>query len=112
MENEKDTDSRSGGVNFSGGTVTVAGDVVGHDKIVGTEISKIHLDQIFGPLAEAVRTASPENQPEAIQKLEELKNEAAKGKSARDGVVAKLVDGLVGLVPGAVGAVVSAFATP
>jgi uncharacterized protein YraI len=41
-----------------------------------------------------------------------LKQEAAKGKNADDRVVARLVEGLVGLMPGAASAVVSAFATP
>ncbi len=44
--------------------------------------------------------------------MEELKKEAAKGKSATDGVMAKLVEGIVGLVPGAVSAVAGAFGTP
>jgi hypothetical protein len=47
-----------------------------------------------------------------MQKAEELKKEVAKGKEANDGVMAKIVDGLVALVPGAVGAVVGMFATP
>ena len=59
-----------------------------------------------------MRTASPEKQADAMQKVKELKAEAAKGKDADDGVVAKLVKGLVGLIPSAVSAVVSAFATP
>jgi hypothetical protein len=103
---------QTGGVNISGTNVTVGGDVVGRDKIVGTEISNAQLDQLFGPLAEAVRNAPRTVQQDATQKVEELKKEAAKGKSASDSAMAKLVDGLVGLVPGAVGAVVSAFATP
>jgi hypothetical protein len=112
MNDEKRAADQSGGVNISGGAVTVGGDVIGRDKIVGTQISNVQLDQIFRPIEEAVRTALPANQPEAKQKLEELKSEAAKGKNAKDGTVAKLVEGLVGLVPGAVSAVVSAFATP
>jgi|SRR6266446_1584940 len=112
MGDEKSNVGQSGGVNIGGGTVTVGGDIVGRDKIVGTEISHVQLDQIFRPLEEAVRTAPPERRAEAMQKLEELKSEAAKGKNAKDGVVAKLVDGLVGLVPTAVSAVVGAFATP
>ena len=44
--------------------------------------------------------------------MEALKAEAAKGKQADDGTVAKLVDGFVQLVPSAVGAIVSAFGTP
>ncbi len=112
MDDEKHGTNPSGGVNISGGSVTVGGDVIGRDKIVGTETSNVQLDQVFRPIEEAVRTALPENQPEATHKLEELKSEAAKGKNAKDGTVAKLVEGLVALVPGAVSAVVSAFATP
>jgi hypothetical protein len=112
MENDKSTSGQSGGVNISGGSVTVGGDVVGRDKIVGTQISQVQLDQAFRPLEEAVRVAAPEKQAEALQKVKELKAEAAKGKGADDGVVAKLVKGLVGLIPSAVSAVVGAFATP
>jgi hypothetical protein len=112
MSNEKSDAGQSGGVNISGGIVSVGGDIVGRDKTVGTEISKVQLDQILRPVEEAVRTAPPANQPEAMQKLEELKSEAAKGKNAKDSVVAKLVESLVGLIPGAVGAVASAFGTP
>jgi hypothetical protein len=32
MDNERNTVGQSGGVNISGGTVTVQGDVVGRDK--------------------------------------------------------------------------------
>jgi hypothetical protein len=112
MDNKKRGTSQSGGVNISGGTVSVGGDIVGRDKVVGTEISKVQLDQILRPVEEAVRAAAPANQTDAMQKLDELKTEAAKGKNAEDGVVAKLVDGLVGLVPSAVSAVASAFGTP
>jgi hypothetical protein len=112
MENEKSSTGQSGGVNVSGGSVTVGGDVVGRDKIVGTQISQVQLDQAFRPLEEAARSAAPEKQADAMQKVKELKAEAAKGKDADDGVVAKLVKGLVGLIPSAVSAVVGAFATP
>jgi len=112
MGDEKSGARQSGGVNISGGSVTVGGDIVGHDKNVGLEISRVQIDQILRPVEDAIRTASSESQPQAMQKLEELKTEVAKGKDAKDGVVAKLVDGLVGLIPGAVSAVVGAFATP
>jgi hypothetical protein len=98
---------QSGGVNITGGNVTVGGDIIGRDKIVGTQISHAQLDHIFQSLSDAVA-----QNEEAKQKVEALKTEAAKGKKAKDDVMAKLVDGIVGLVPGAVGAVVSAFATP
>ena len=103
MNDEEKTEGQSGGVNISGGNVTVGGDIVGRDKIVGSA----QLDPIFAPLVEAVRGA-----PEAAQKVEALKNEAAKGKSASDSVMARLAEGIVALVPGAVNAVVGAFASP
>jgi len=106
--------NQSGGVNISGSTVHIGGDVVGRDKItnVTTGLSGDQLNQVFAPLLSALRAASPEKQTEAIQKAEELKKEVAKGKEANDSVMAKIVDGLAALVPGAVGAVVGMFATP
>ena len=44
--------------------------------------------------------------------MEALKEEIAKEEQADDGKIAKIVDGLVEMVPGAIGAVVSLFATP
>lgn len=79
---------QNGGVNISGTNITVGGDVVGRDKIVGTEISTVQLDQLFRPVAEAVRNASSTVQQEAAQKVEELKKEAAKGNGASDSVLA------------------------
>lgn len=104
----------SGGVNISGGSVHIGGDVVGRDKIttVTTGLSGDQLNQLFVPLMSALRTAPPEKQNEAMQKAEELKREVAKGKEANDKVMAKIVEGLVGLVPSAIGAVVGMFATP
>jgi hypothetical protein len=112
MSDEERTSRQVGGVNIASGRVTVGGDIVGRDKIVDSQISRVQLDEVFKPLIAALPTASPEVQKEATQRVEALKNEAAKGKSASDAVVAKLVEGLVDLVPGAVSAVVSAFGTP
>ena len=41
-----------------------------------------------------------------------MKQEAAKGGGASDRIVAKLIDGFVGLIPSAAGAVVGAFSSP
>ena len=111
MEDEKE--SRSGGVNFGGsGSVNIQGDVVGRDKIVGTQISSAQLEQAFRPIMEAINSAPPAEKAEAAKKVEALKKEAEKGKHADDGVMAQLLEGIVGLVPGAVSAVVSAFGSP
>jgi hypothetical protein len=109
MSDEEKISNQSGGVSITGGHVTVGRDIVGGDVI---NYSHAQIDEIFRPLAEAVRAAPPEKQQEAAKKVEALKSEVAKGKSADDSVMGKLVDGIVGLVPGAVSAVVGAFATP
>ena len=109
-----------GGVNISGHVGNVHGGIVGgnvHGGIVGGNqnvgvLSTAALDGAFRPLIEAIGAAPAEVRSEAEAKLAVLKQEAAKGKDANDGMIAKLVDGLVGLVPGAASAVVSAFATP
>jgi hypothetical protein len=115
-----------GGINVPGSIGNVTGDMVGGDKVRGDKVggdkvggdkitvrsSRAELDDALRPLVEAVKTAPAEKQAEANAKVAALKEEAAKGKDANDGVIAKLVDGLVGLVPGAASAVVSAFATP
>jgi hypothetical protein len=108
---KKTGEGQSGGVNIGGRVGSVGGDIVGRDKITGAP-SIAALDSALRPLSEAIGAAPAEVRPEAEAKLAALKQEAAKGKNANDGVVAKLVDGLVGLVPAAASAVVSAFATP
>jgi hypothetical protein len=102
---------QSGGVNISGSVGSVGGDIVGRDKIIGVP-SAAEFDGALRPLKGAIGAAPAEKRAEAEAKVIALKQEAAKGKDADDGVMAKLVDGLVGLVPAATSAVVSAFTTP
>jgi len=109
-----DDENRGGGrgVTISGGSVTVGGSIVGGNMTIGTQVSPVHFEQVFQSVAESIRTNAGTNETAALQKLEELTTEAAKGKDANDTVLAKVVEGIVGLVPGAVSAVVKAFATP
>jgi hypothetical protein len=109
--NEKKGEGQSGGVHIEGHVGSVGGDIVGRDKIIGT-LSATEVDDALRPLIEAIGAAPPAVRTEAEAKLLALKQEVAKGKSSNDGVMAKLVDGLVGLVPKAASAIVSAFATP
>jgi hypothetical protein len=100
------------GTIVTGSVNTGGGDFIGRDKVV-TGVSGQDLHALFGTLLAAVTTHAPANvQVAAVAKVEEIKAEVAKGTKADDSKVAKLVDGLVGLVPGAVSAVVSTFATP
>jgi hypothetical protein len=108
---EEVTKGQSGGVNISGTVGFVSGDIVGRDKFTGVP-SAAELDDALRPLTRAVGNAPATTLLDAEAKLKALRQETAKGESADDGVVAKLVDALVGLVPGAASAVVSVFATP
>ena len=108
---EKMGEGQSGGVNIGGTVGSVGGDIVGRDKIVGIP-SAAALDDALRPLVEAIGAAPADVRVQAEARLVDMKREAAKGKDANDSVIARLVDGLVGLVPGAASAVVSAFATP
>jgi hypothetical protein len=108
---EKTGQGQSGGVNISGSVGAVGGDIVGHDKITGLPTTA-ELDGALRPLSKAIEATPAEARAEADAKLAALKQEAAKGNDANDRTIADLVDGLVKLVPGAVSAVVSAFATP
>jgi hypothetical protein len=112
---DKVQNKQTGGVNVSGGTVnTGGGAIVGRDMNVGRDVrvEQTALDEAFRGIQTALGSAPPEKRDDAHARLEELKTEAAKGSAADDGVVARLVTGLVDLVPDAVSAVVSAFATP
>ena len=128
----------TGGGAYVGGNVNAGGDFVGRDKTVhgdqittgdvsGTGVaigrgaqanvtqgvSPRDLEPLFAPLLAAVaREAPADKTAEAVQQVQALKAEVAKGKEADDSKIGKIVDGLVALVPGAIGAVVGMFASP
>jgi hypothetical protein len=102
---------RRGGVNIGGGVGSVGGDIVGGNKSTGVP-SPAALDDALNPLSQAIGSAPADARAEAQAKLDALQHQAAKSEGANDRVMAKLVEGLVGLVPAATSAVVSAFTTP
>jgi hypothetical protein len=104
-------DAGGGGVAITGSNVnTAGGDIVGRDKI--QHVSSHQIDDVFGPVGKVIEAAEPLEKAAAEEKLRALKDEVAKGKHADDSVLAKLVEGLVGLVPAAVAGIVGAFASP
>ena len=113
-------ETHTGGGAYIGGNVSAGRDFVSRDKSVygdqieTGDVSKSRdLEPLFVTLLAAIAQHAPaEKQAAAVQQVQELKVEAAKGKQADDGKIAKIVDGLVELVPKAVGAIVSTFATP
>jgi hypothetical protein len=99
------------GVTISRSTiVTGGGDIVGRDKV--GHGSPEQLEHILQPLVEAINAVDPVQRARATEKLQALKSEMSKGKNANDSTMAKLIDGIVALIPTAVGAFVSIFATP
>ncbi|MFN8444376.1 MAG: caspase family protein [Caldilineaceae bacterium] len=103
-----------------GGDKTTTGNVSGTGIAIGRGAqanvnqgsSAADLAQLFVPILQAVQSAAPEKREEAVTTAQALQREAAKGKQEDDSVLAGLIEDLVGLVPGAVSAVVSAFASP
>lgn len=126
----------TGGGHFVGRDMSVQGDVVSGDKVGGDKInvgdvsetgvaigssasvqmglSAAEVVQALAPVLAAVQSnaADPATQAAALQEIEKLKAELAKGKDANDRRIAEILDDLAKLVPGVVAAVVSAFGTP
>ena len=106
MSGEKhDPTSVGGGVCH--GSVTAGRDLAGRDIRSNAGPSVDQLKALFAPM-QALAAANPQ----ASEIVKQLENEAAKGKTADDGVMAKLIEGFVGLIPAGAGAIVSAFASP
>jgi hypothetical protein len=103
------------GVNVGGkvGGSIVTGDnnvVAGRDASAG--LSGEDLDRLFAPIMAAITAVPVGQQPAAALIVEDLKAEVAKEDKADDSRLARLIDSLVGLVPGAVAGLLSAFAHP
>lgn len=106
------TQVNTGGGAYIRGNVTAGGDFVGCDKVTAG-VSPGELETLFVPLLAALaEAASADRNAAALQQAQALKSELAKGERADDGKIATIVNGLVDLVPKAVGAIVSIFATP
>jgi hypothetical protein len=123
---------------YVGGSVKAGGDFVGRDRIVNGDqistrgisgaghaigrgaqsninqgISSHDLEPLFAPLLAVVaRQTITDKQAAAVQQVQELRAEVAKGEQADDSRIGKLIDNLVGMVPGAVESVASLFSTP
>ncbi len=107
-------DTVSGDVIKVGNISNSAGVAIGRgaSAVVTSGITGPELDRLFGPLVEAARALRNGKRDDAVQVAEELKAEVAKGKNADDGRMGKLIDGFIGLAPGAVSVVVAAFGSP
>ena len=101
-----------GGAHIGRDVYGSGGDFVGRDKIIHG-MSPAESKPLFDELLKVVEAQAPPGQrAKAVQQVGELKAEVAKGKQANDGTVAKLIESLVGLVPGAESTVASTFVNP
>ena len=111
MTDDSTRGGQSGGVHVSGGAVN-AQNIAGHDIHIGTQITHSEINQVFQPVEDVIRKAPMDKQPEALQHLDDLKQEAAKGNQADHGRMTRLIDGVLGLVPAALTSLAAAFGTP
>lgn len=73
----------------------------------------LKLDTLLQPLREEVQQAAPpEKREQAEEKIQELHAELSKGGDASASRLNTILDGLIGLVPGAASAVGTVFASP
>jgi hypothetical protein len=108
------THIQTGGGAYVGGKVSVqGGDFVGRDKLTHAA-APADIAGVFAALLAALDTqAEPAVRPLAAEQVAAIQAEIEQPPAQRnDKRLARLLDGLVDLVPGAVGAVVSAFASP
>jgi len=102
----------TGGAAYVRGNITAGRDFVGRDRIT-KGIQGADLDPLFASVRAAVGThASPDQQAVAGKRVREIEAEVVKGEQVDDSRLGRLIDGLLEMVPGAVGAVVKLFATP
>ena len=97
------------------GNVSGAGIAIGRGAhaSVTQGVSPSELEPLFEQLLGTVRQHAPaDQQAAAVEQVQALKAEVAKGKQAEDRKIAKIVDGLVDMVPKAVGAILSTFGSP
>lgn len=103
----------TGGGAYFGGNVKVGGNLAGRDMHITQGMSAAEIEPLFAPLLAIVsQHAEPGRQEAALQQVRELQLEVEKGDKANDGRVARIVDGLTGMVPQAVASVLGLFASP
>ncbi|MBL8472411.1 MAG: hypothetical protein KF778_03550 [Rhodocyclaceae bacterium] len=102
----------TGGGAYIGGNVTVSGNFAGRDQTNYTSAMP-DIAALFAGLMQVIEAhAGAERRAAALAQVEQLRTEVAKGKSADDGRLARILDGLAGMVPAAVSALAGMFATP
>jgi hypothetical protein len=82
-----------------------------HQGLSITELKQ--LEELFQPVKDVAQQAAPQDKEAQVEtKLQELQTELSLGENANVDRLNKVIDGLVEMVPGALGAVVSMFTSP
>ncbi|MFY9261730.1 MAG: hypothetical protein WAO71_14650 [Gallionella sp.] len=104
----------NGATAVGAGGVIVKGDNNGNIN-TGTQTNGIPaeaLAALFAPLLAVIAQAPADKQAAALQQVEALKAEIAKGKDAKDKTLANTIKGLLEYVPAAIGALTALFSSP
>ncbi len=104
----------NGATAVGAGGVIVKGDNNGNIN-TGTQTNGIpaaELAALFAPVLAVIAQAPADKQAAAMQQVEALKAEVAKGKEAKDKELAKTIKGLLEYVPAAIGALTTLFTSP
>ncbi len=110
MADDKDDRAWNGGVRISGESRVQAHNIAGRDILNTAHISTV--SHVFQPVTDAIQHSLGTNRSDALQQLEQLKQEVVKGDRADHHLMTKLIDGIVGLAPDALKALAKAFASP
>ena len=111
----QNTGSINTGTQITTGNVSGSGIAIGPGALSSaTHGNSAHdLATLFAPLLSAVAQQAPtDKKAGAVQQVLALQAEAGKGNHADDGRIARIIDSLAAMVPGAVATVVNLFATP
>jgi hypothetical protein len=95
----KKPSSRSGGINISGGKVSIGGDIVGRDKIVHANSAEfIHQQfaQIYNQIA-ALPDGVPDKSPEVLKAVKVIEGEVKKGEAAKPSIIRRQLQFLAGM---------------
>ena len=107
-----DSQTYTGGGAYIEGDVSAGGNFAGRDQTLARAPSSPDLEPLFAQLLDAVARHAPVDQQQAaVQRIQALKGEIAKGDLAEDAKIATIVDDLVDRVPDAVPAISHLFAT-
>ncbi|MGH8553352.1 MAG: hypothetical protein ACRERS_08655, partial [Methylococcales bacterium] len=102
----------TGGGAYVGGHVKAGRDFIARDKITDRIPSDAFASGFAELLAAVGQQASAENRRAAIEKVQDLKSAMDLGENADDSQVAKIVDALATLAPGAVASIQQLFSAP